>query len=186
MKKEYVERELTKNPKSDFEKIVNDYGAYIYNYAMKLTLHPQDAEDLAQDTFAKAWEKREQLSNPKAVSGWLRKICYNQFLMKLRKEKMPLLSVEDERALEEQGKMLVTVMPGPEDEVVVDDEIRRLQNGCFYAMARKLSLPQRIAFSMVDMFGLSISECADLLEITEGAVKGLLHRARLDLNSYKN
>ena len=167
-----------------FKEILNKYGTYIYNYAMKLTLKPDDASDLAQDTFLKAWEKREQLQNLEAAGSWLRTICYNEFLMKIRKEKGDVVSYNDLEALEEQGKLLISIAPGPEDEVIVADEIKKLQNGCFYAMARRLSLSQRIAFSMVDMFGLTIAECADMLECTEGAVKGLLHRARMNLDAF--
>ena len=72
----------------------------------------------------------------------------------------------------------------PLDEVEANEEVIKLRDGCFLAMTRKLSLNQKIAFSLVDMFGLSIKEVSEILDITPKAVKGLLYRARLNLESF--
>lgn len=168
----------------DIDEIIQEYATYIYNYAMKLTCHPQAAEDLAQQTFITAWEKSDQLKAEYALKKWLRTICYHQFLMDCRKQnrKLDLSGELDE--LEREGKVLAAAEASPEESVLVEESIRNLQNGCFYAMARKLTLPQRIAFSMVDMFGLSMDEAAELLEISNGALKGLLYRARMNLDAF--
>jgi DNA-directed RNA polymerase specialized sigma subunit, sigma24 homolog len=75
-------------------------------------------------------------------------------------------------------------MPLPEQEVIVAESIRDMQNGCFYAMVRRLTLEQRTTFSLVDMFGLSTAEAADLLGTGEGAVKAQLFRARMNLDAF--
>jgi RNA polymerase sigma-70 factor (ECF subfamily) len=169
----------------NMEEIISTYGKYIYNYALKLTCHPMDAEDIAQETFLKAWLKKEQLKNEMALRKWLQIICYNEFLMKMRqKENKNHLPVPDIEALEVEGDLLIQTIPGPEDEVLVEEEIKELQNGCFLAMVRKLTLNQRIAFSLIDMFGMKINEVADLLEISVPAAKGLLYRARMSIDSF--
>jgi RNA polymerase sigma-70 factor (ECF subfamily) len=165
------------------EEILIQYGNYIYNYALRLTAHPEDAKDLAQETFLQAWNKRNSLANEAAAKAWLRKICFHIFLMNLRKNKDIRLE-EDIDLLEVQGKLLVTQIPDPEEEIVIAENVRELQNGCFFAMVRKLTLQQRAAFSLVDMFGLSIEEAADLLDVTPGALKGLLFRARRSLDGF--
>lgn len=170
--------------------IIKENGTYIYNYALKLTCHPEKAEDLAQETFITAWQKLSQLQNIDALKKWLRTICYHQFLMDCRKNSAEpafsddLASLEEIHSLEDEGRLSVATIPVPEEEVLVAESLKELQNGCFYAMARRLTLEQRIAFSMVDMFGLSQSEAADLLEISEGALKGLLYRARMNLDAF--
>lgn len=63
----------------DIEVLINTYGTYIYNYALKLSCHPSTAEDLTQETFINAWRKIETLDNPNAIKSWLRKICFNNF-----------------------------------------------------------------------------------------------------------
>lgn len=171
----------------DIDYLVSTYGSYIYNYAFKLCCHPSAAEDLAQETFVKAWRSLNQLMNEKAVKPWLKKICLNTFLMEIRKKNnQEEICCDDLETLDRDGSFFDSVfsLPTPEDEVMVDEAIRELQNGCFYAMARKLSLNQRITFSLVDMFGLSIDEVADILGLSKAAVKGLLYRARMNLDGF--
>jgi RNA polymerase sigma factor (sigma-70 family) len=167
------------------EEIVNEYGRYIYKYAMKLACDPQKAEDIVQETFISAWKSIGQLRDEQAIKKWLRTICFNHLLMDYRKNKNGSIELHDSiEALEAEGNVLVTQIANPEEEIIVEDSIRKLQNGCFYAMVRKLTLHQRITFSLIDMFGLSISEVAEILQVSEPAAKGLLYRARMNLDSF--
>lgn len=165
--------------------IYENYYTYIYNYALKLTCQPEDALDITQETFIKAWKKLESLEEEKAVAKWLRVICYHEFLMKIRDTK-PFTSISEEEflKLEGEGRLLASGYPLPEEEVVVAEEVKNLQNGCFLAMVRRLTLNQRITFSLVDMFGLDTDYVAQLLGISKGAAKGLLYRARMNLDSF--
>ncbi len=167
------------------EEVVANYGTYIYKYALKLTCNPVKAEDIAQETFIHAWENMEQLREEEAIKKWLRSICYRQFLMDYRKTTKHNLELHDKlEELELEGSLLGTQLPNPEEEVVVEESIRSIQSGCFYAMASKLSLHQRIAFSLIDMFGLSVSEVSQMLQLSNAATKGLLFRARKNLDAF--
>lgn len=169
----------------DIEKLINTYGTYIYNYALKLSCHPSVAEDLTQETFIKAWQKLTTLKNQTAIKTWLRKICFNNFLMLERKNKNnDALLYDDVSILEKEGSLLTNNPPKPDDEVIVEETIRDLQNGCFLAMVRRLTLHQRIAFSLIDMFGLSLDEVSTLIGISKNATKGLLYRAHMNLDSF--
>lgn len=168
------------------EELISNYGKYTYNYALKLTCHPNAAEDLCQETFIIAWQKIDTLKNPNAIKAWLRKICFNKFLMNERKKNHNLeqFFYNELEQLEKEGKLYTNSAVKPEDEVIVKESISELQNGCFLAMARRLTLTQRIAFSLVDMFGLSLEEVSEILNISKGAVKGLLYRAHMNLDSF--
>lgn len=169
-----------------FENIFKENYLYIYNFALKLSCHPQDAEDLTQQTFFTAFKKFNQLKEEKALKKWLATICYNQFLMFIRKNGARIreeTSTEIDE-LEKLGTELPACLPQPEEEVIVADQIKSLQNGCFMAMVRKLSLKQRIAFSLVDMFGIQTEYVAELLEVSSNTLKGLLFRARMNLDSF--
>ncbi|WP_330654305.1 sigma-70 family RNA polymerase sigma factor [Faecalicatena faecalis] len=169
----------------DIDRIVKDYGTYIYNFALKLSGNTKDAEDLAQETFIKAWKNIETLKNPKSIKKWLRTICLNEFRMKINKDnRMKIDYTENIDDLIEDGKHLMDVSPTLIDETFVNEEVSKIRDGCFLAMVRKLSINQRIAFSLVYMFGLPISEVAKLLQVTPKAVKGLLYRARMNLDSF--
>lgn len=169
---------------SDFGQVIRENYLFIYNYALRLICHPQDAEDLTQQTFLAAYEKREQLREEQALQKWLMTICYRNFLMLLRARGVREETSAEMEEIEKEGNALSIAVPGPEEEVIVADEIRALQNGCFMAMVRRLTLKQRIAFSLVDMFGMNSEDAAQLLEVTPGALKGLLFRARMNLDSF--
>lgn len=169
-------------------KIIDVYEKYyqhIFNYALKLTCHPEDALDLTQDTFLRATEKLDTLKNEQALAKWLRTICFHEFVNKVKADTHKyLVEVEDWDKLEREGHLLADIDPQPEDEIIVAEEIRDLQNGCFLAMVRKLTLNQRITFSLVDMYGLPIEYVAKLLDTSIGAAKGLLYRARMNIDSF--
>ena len=167
------------------EEIINKYGQYLYKYALKLTCSPQVAEDIVQETFISVWKNMDSIRDIHALKSWLCKICLNHFLMYYRKNVTENVDLYDDiSSLEAQGHILAAHISSPEEEVIVDDSIRDIQNGCFYAMVRKLNLHQRITFSLIDMFGLSIKEVAGLMELSEPATKGLLYRARMNLDSF--
>ncbi|AWI07044.1 RNA polymerase sigma factor [Clostridium drakei] len=167
------------------EILINTYGTYVFNYALKLSCDPNVAEDLAQETFVNAWLKIKTLENSNAIRAWLRKICFNNFLMKQRKNSgYSELLYEDMDILEKEERLFVNDLPRPEDEVIVEEAIKDLQNGCFLAMVRRLTLHQRIAFSLIDMFGLSLEEVSEVIGISKSATKGLLYRAHMNLDSF--
>ena len=169
----------------NINQIIQDYGKYIYNYALKLTCHPADAEDIAQETFIKAWENLDGLKSEQALKKWLVTICYNQFLMKIRQKGIRQEElIEDFQLLEQEGMMINDNFPNPVDEVLIEEEIQNLQNGCFLAMVRKLTLNQRIVFSLVDMYGMRVEDVAQILGTSVLATKGLLFRARMNIDSF--
>lgn len=165
--------------------IYKEYYSYIYNYSLKLTCHPDDALDLTQETFLKVIEKIDTLEDKIALPKWLRTICFHIFIDKARKDKNKYIQeIDDWDELEREGMLVSSKIIEPEEEVIVEEEIRSLQNGCFLAMVRKLTLNQRIVFSLVDMYGLKVEYVATLLNISTGAAKGLLHRARMNIDSF--
>jgi RNA polymerase sigma factor (sigma-70 family) len=169
----------------NIEILINTYGTYVFNYALKLSCNPSVAEELTQETFISAWQKINTLENSNAIKAWLRKICFNNFLMNERKNKnYSELLYDDINLLEKEGYLLREISPKPEDEVIVEETIRDLQNGCFLAMVRRLTLHQRIAFSLSDMFGLSLDEVSEIIGISKSATKGLLYRAHMNLDSF--
>ena len=171
--------------KVSMNEIVETYSTYIYNIAYKLTGKMEQAEDIAQETFIKAWKHLDELKDQTALKQWLRTICVNEFRMSLRKDiRQKITYVDNIEELEEGGELLVNPTEDVIEEVQASEDVISMRNGCFLAMSRKLSVNQRIVFSLIDMFGLSIQEVADILEITPKAVKGLLYRARMNIDSF--
>ena len=171
--------------KVSMNEIVETYSTYIYTIAYKLTGKMEQAEDIAQETFIKAWKHLDELKDQTALKQWLRTICVYEFRMSLRKDiRQKITYVDNIEELEKDGEFLVNPTEDVIEEVQASEDVISMRNGCFLAMSRKLSVNQRIVFSLIDMFGLSIQEVADILEITPKAVKGLLYRARMNIDSF--
>ena len=171
--------------KVSMNEIVETYSTYIYTIAYKLTGKMEQAEDIAQETFIKAWKHLDELKDQTALKQWLRTICVNEFRMSLRKDiRQKITYVDNIEELEKDGEFLVNPTEDVIEEVQASEDVISMRNSCFLAMSRKLSVNQRIVFSLIDMFGLSIQEVADILEITPKAVKGLLYRARMNIDSF--
>lgn len=162
----------------DFAELLRSHIRYIYTVAFRFCANAHDAEDLAQQALLSAWEKRSQLAEPAKISAWLRRICLNLYLDAQRKARH-IIQIED--GFED---MLTDVAPLPEQELLVDESVRELQDGCFTAMASRLTLAQRSSFILVDMFGLSIEEAAEILKLSQSSIKSLLFRARKNLNAF--
>jgi len=176
---------MNKNDKNSSE--IESYIPYIYNIAFKLSQDRQLSEDLVQETLLKAWQHWDDLKVAEARKGWLRRICVNIFLMQKRKEPDAVpLSLDALSDLDREGKSLqvIDASPLPEDEILVAETIREMRDGCFLAMTRKLTLEQRMAFSLTDMFGMGIEETAEIIGVSVSAAKALLHRARTNLDSF--
>jgi len=176
------------NPKREAffaKEIVERYGETLYHYALKLTCHPFDAKDLVQETFLKAWLHYEDLKETNATFSWLKTICFREFLHLAKKKKLPTESAQSmEQLSQETDFELKDMAPDMAEEVIVAEEIKDMQNGCFLAMVRKLTLEQRIAFSLSDMYGLNIDTIAEVLQVNKGAAKALLYRARMNIDAF--
>lgn len=171
--------------KESMEKIIEEYGTYIFNISYKLSGKTEQAEDIAQETFIKAWKHLDELKDPTALKQWLHTICINEFRMTLRKDiRQKTTYIDNIEDLEKDGELLVNPPESIIEEIQASEDVISMRNGCFLAMSRKLSVNQRIVFSLIDMFGLSIQEVADILGITNKAVKGLLYRARMNLDAF--
>ncbi len=166
---------------------LESYIPFLYAISFKLTQNRHQSEDLVQETLLRAWQNWSTLKDSQARKAWLRKICTNCFLMEKRRSGgyVPL-SLDALMELEREGEplQLSDTSPLPEEEVVVEETIREMRDGCFLAMTRKLTLSQRMAFSLIDMFGMGIAEAADILEVSVPAAKALLHRARMNLDNF--
>jgi RNA polymerase sigma-70 factor (ECF subfamily) len=162
-----------------FEELVNRYEKKIYRLGLNLTGNPEDAEDVLQEAFLKAFEHLPEFRADSRFYTWLVRIAINEGLMKLRKRRSDR-SVPIEDAVGEEGEIMPREFtdwrPNPE-QVYAQAEIEAiLQNA-----AGDLPPGLRTVFLLRDVEGLSTEETAALLNLTEGAVKARLFRARMQL-----
>jgi len=162
-----------------FEDLVNRYEKKIYRLGLNLTGNPEDAEDMLQETFLKAFEHLPTFREDSRFYTWIVRIAINQGLMKLRKRRSSKEVQLDEPSNDDGDIMpreFADWRPNPEQELERTELEAILQDA-----ARSLPMTFRTVFFLRDVEGLSTEETAELLNLSEGAVKARLFRARLRL-----
>lgn len=171
---------LKAGDRTEFARLVDATSNHIYHLALKILRDPQDAEDVLQESYIKAMRALPEFEGRSSLSTWLYRIAVNEALMLLRKRRFNLVPVEEEADEDdEQPGMVLTDWVGlPEDELLSAESRLKLE-----AAVDTLPDTLRIVFMLRDMEGLSIKETAELLNLTETAVKTRLLRARLRLRN---
>jgi RNA polymerase sigma-70 factor (ECF subfamily) len=132
----------------------------LYRYCRHLTRSPWDAEDLAQETLARAFVTLAQLgAEPPNVQAWLFRVASNLWIDQLRRAGRPFGSLERE----------------PEAQASADPQELREAAGTLIA---RLPPQERAALVLKDVFDYSLEEIAEVLVTTPGAIKAALHRGR--------
>lgn len=162
-----------------FEDLVTRYEKKIYRLGLNITGSPEDAEDVLQETFLKAFEHLAQFREDSRFYTWIVRIAVNEGLMKLRKRRSDkAVAIED--AVDEEGEVMPREFadwkPNPEQLLAQAEMEALLQNA-----ARSLPPAFRTVFFLRDVEELSTEETAELLNLTVGAVKARLFRARMHL-----
>lgn len=162
-----------------FETLIQKYDRQIFRIAQHITQNREDAQDVVQDAFLKAYEKLGQFQGNSKFYTWLVRIAVNESLMRLRKRRTGKMVSIDEDIETEDGSVprdLADWSPNPEQNYSQTE---------LAAILRKTiqGLPHgfRVVFVLRDVDGLSTEETAETLGLSVPAVKSRLLRARLQL-----
>lgn len=162
-----------------FEKLVRQYDRQIFRTAQHITQNREDAEDITQDVFLKAYRKLDQFQGNSKFSTWLTRIAVNESLMRLRKRKTNRTVSMDQDVQTDEGSIprdFADWTPDPEQQYgtsELGDILQRTIAG--------LSPGFRTVFTLRDIENLSTEETAQALGLSVPAVKSRLLRARLQL-----
>ena len=164
---------------SAYDTLVRKYDRQIFRIAQHITQNREDAEDVMQDAFLKAYEKLDQFQGNSKFYTWLVRIAVNESLMRLRKRRTGKMVSIDEDVETEEGSVprdLADWAPDPEQNYTQSELAEILRKTI-------QGLPQgfRIVFVLRDVEGLSTEETAETLGLSVPAVKSRLLRARLQL-----
>ena len=159
--------------------LVEKYKAQIYQHALYLIGNQEDAEDITQETFIKAWKHRAKLRS-KTVRSWLLKctqnLCFN--LLKRHKFQVALTKGDDTELEALLHKHARHSNPSP-DEIVVKQELKEL----VHCAISKLPPDMRVVIIMRELDGMSFKEIARVTKQPEGTVKSTAFRARKKLRA---
>jgi len=177
---------LRAGDRAEFARLVETYHELIYRLAIKMLNNPQDAEDVLQETFIKAYRHLKGFDGRSSLSTWLYRIATNEALMLLRRKKPVQVSV-DETIETEEGEVeplqIVDWCCIPEEELMSAEARMHLDRAI-----DNLPASLRVVFILRDIQRLSTRETGEVLNLSETAVKTRLSRARLrlreELSSY--
>lgn len=158
-----------------FEELVRRYEKRVYAVALRSSGSPEDAADIVQEVFLRAWRSIESFRGDSGFSTWLFRITMNMCVDFARhKHTQPQTqSIVDE---EENERQVPDTAPTPEEHL----ENRELGRELAAALG-EISEEHRRIVLLRDVSGMSYTEIADVLEISEGTVKSRLSRARIAL-----
>ena len=162
-----------------FAELVKRYEAKIFRLAQHITQNREDAEDVLQETFLRAYEHLDQFQGNSKFYTWIVRIAVNQALMKLRRRRTDKSVSLDESI--DTGEDTVTREIAAWDEDPEQRFSREELGEILDSAIQTLAPAYRSVFLLRDVDDLSTEETAEALGLSVPAVKSRLLRARLQL-----
>lgn len=152
-----------------FHELVRQHDERIMSLAYQLTRNPQDAEDLYQDVFLKAWKAIATFRFESEFYTWLYRITVNSALnLKRKQQRLPLAEGREESDWDP-----LMNLSAEEDREAESREIRLRVNQALQALPKQ----QQIVFILKHLQNLKIKDIARIMNLSEGTVKKYLFRA---------
>lgn len=172
--------------------LLDVFGDRVYGLALRILASEQDAKEAVQETFITVWEKWETFRGKSRFSSWIYRIAANCAYMRLRKRRRfsHEVSIEEfdhgaehiDSAEVSRSSGRFTLTASQPDEALAQRELRSVIEGA----VRSLSPTYRTAFMLKDIEGMSLKEIAEVMGLSEAAVKSRVHRARLEMRRKLN
>jgi RNA polymerase sigma-70 factor (ECF subfamily) len=162
-----------------FNELLQRYERKIFRLALHITQNREDAEDVLQETFLKAYQHLDQFQGQSKFYTWLVRIAVNEALMRLRRRRPErTVSLDEEVKTEEDSlpREVADWSPNPEQQYN-QAELREILTRTIQGLPASF----RTVFVLRDVEGLSTEETAEALDLSIPAVKSRLLRARLQL-----
>lgn len=182
-----VVRQVQAGDVAAFDRLIVKYRSRVHAIIYNLTSNREDASDLAQEAFIKAFQSIHRFQGQSSFFTWLYRIAVNSTLSHLRKNRLrSFFSLEKISADEPVSREIVSALTdraGAERETFV----RELQDKLNEAM-QKLSIKHRTVVTLFEIDGLSHEEIAEIMGCSVGTVRSRLHYAKrllqAELQSY--
>ena len=165
-----------------FDKIVGLYKERLYSVIYNMTFNHEDAADLTQDTFVKAFRSLSKFKRKSTFFTWLYRIGVNMTLTHLKKKRARKFFSFDQILSGEISNKEIASLSSKETSSVKKTLLNELHEKLNEALS-KLSDKHRTIVVLFEIDGLSHKEIASIMKCTEGTVRSRLHYAKLQLQS---
>jgi len=160
--------------RSAFAILVNRHKNMVYSIALRISQNREDAEEVAQDTFMKAYSSLNSFEKKSKFSTWLYRIVYNAAITKTRKKKIEFVNIDDRLIAsysEDEIHNHLGVIDADEKKLVVDKALGRLSD------------EDNLLITLFYKDGNSVGEICEITGLSMSNVKVRLHRIRKKLYS---
>lgn len=161
--------ELLRNPKTireGFSRLVEAYSERLYWQIRKIVLTHDDADDILQDVFLKAWNNLENFRGEAKLSTWLYRIAVNESITHINK-----VRAQNNVSVDADDSFLMNQLES--DEYFDGDEIQKLLQAAILTLPDK----QKLVFQMKYFDEMKYEEMSDILGTSVGALKASYHHA---------
>lgn len=155
-----------------FTMLVEAYQTPVFNLCYRMLGESTAAEDAAQETFWRVWQKIKSYDPQRSFSTWVLSIAAHYCIDQQRKQKITIFELDEYPDFD----LGDPHMPNPEITVITNEEEETL-----HRMINQLNPPDRAAVILKYWYGCSEEEISQMLSLTVSAVKSRLHRARRQL-----
>lgn len=156
-----------------FAEVIATYSEPLYWQIRRMVQSHDDANDLLQNTFLKAWQSIDLFRGEAKLSTWLHKIAINESITFLAKERKRLnISIDDEES------MLINTIEA--DEYIDGDELKLKLRKAIATLPEK----QRLVFNMKYFDEMKYEEMSEILDTSVGALKASYHIAVKKIEQY--
>jgi len=166
-----------------FEQLVDRYKRRVFRVAWKITCNHEDAEDVVQNAFVKAFQNLPDFRGDSRFYTWLVRITINEALMKIRRRRSNVVSIDDSKEGDDRSVPIeIKDQAANPEQRCSQYEVQQI----LAANINDLEPPFRAVLLLREIEGLSTKETAQALDLTSSAVKTRLQRARARLRKSLN
>lgn len=178
MEERWIER-AKKGSKDAFARLLERYERLVYHHALRMAGSVEDAEDLTQEVFLKAWMGLPSFQGDSSFSTWLYRLTNNACIDFLRREKKRRGDISLDAGERDTCAQMPDPAPSPQTELEGDELRRAVQTGL-----GQLTADHRQVLVLREIDGLSYEEIGQILNLNPGTVKSRIARARLALAKF--
>ena len=171
-----IVRKIQSGDVDAFDSLIFKYRERVYSVIYNLTSNREDASDLTQETFIKAFQSIKRFKGKSSFFTWLYRISLNTSLTHLRKNKLRRFFSFEKMVEEDHTEGFIENLrtESDSDKAALMTELQERLNDAF----QKLSVKHRTVITLFEIDGLSHKEIADIVGTSIGTVRSRLHYAK--------
>lgn len=167
----HIIQEILNGKTNQYEYFLDKYSQQVFTLIIRIVSCQEDAEELTQDVFLKAFQQLSSFKAASSFSTWIYRIAYNAAISATRKRNYDVLHLDD--------TAFANLSDTQVDEALEDESEERIQR--LTSAIKKLDMDERALITLYYMEGKTMTETAFILGLTESNTKVKLHRIRKKL-----